>query len=105
MKNIIIKSYSPFNQRRYSQPWVAKVDERGKPSFQIKVGAYTGAYGRGEAGDLYIFEPEEGAIYAYGQKDYRGAGDPPTYIRFQNGKFTEINKRDILGLLNQTAGA
>ena len=51
MKNIkVIKSYSSFNQRRYSNPWVAIIDpETGDPDFKNKIGGYTGAFGKGEA--------------------------------------------------------
>ena len=35
-----------------------------------KVDGYTGVYGKGESGILYISKPEEGQVYVFGQKDY-----------------------------------
>ena len=67
-----IKTYESFNHRRYSNPWVAPVlPGTTKPDFSKKVGGYTGAYGKGEAGNLYVSDPVEGQVYTYGQKDYR----------------------------------
>lgn len=34
-----------------------------KPDFSKKVGGYTGAYGKGEAGNLYVSDPVEGQVY------------------------------------------
>ena len=99
MKNAVIHSYGEFNQRRYSNPWVARVDERGKLDFAAKVGAYTGAYGKGEAGDLYVYEPEEGAVYAYGQKDYRGSNGGYEYAQYKDGAFVAIEKGKLLKAL------
>ena len=96
MKNAVIRKYGEFNQRRYGNPWVARVDARGKLDFTVKVGAYTGAYGKGEAGDLYVFEAEDGAVYAFGQKDYRGSNGGYEYAKFVGGEFVEIAKTDLL---------
>lgn len=99
MKNLVVATYEAFNQRRYGNPWIAKVGPNGKPSFEKKVGSYTGTYGRGESGELYIFEPEEGAIYAYGQKDYRGTGAPIRYIQIRDGAPVAIERGELLDLL------
>lgn len=97
----IIKSYSEFNQRRYSNPWVAIVDKRtGKIDFSQRVGGYTGAYGKGEAGDLYVIEPIIGAVYAYGQKDYRGSNGGYSYVQFDGEAFVKIAKTDLINTLN-----
>ena len=54
----IIKKYESFNERRYGNPWVAIVDKRtAKPNFICRVGGYTGGYGKGEAGALYVTDP------------------------------------------------
>ena len=47
-----IKTYESFNHRRYGNPWIAEViPGTTKPDFSRKVGGYTGAYGKGEAGN------------------------------------------------------
>lgn len=56
----IIKKYESFNERRYGNPWVAIVDKRtAKPNFTCRVGGYTGGYGKGEAGALYVTDPQD----------------------------------------------
>ena len=57
-----VKTYSSYNHRRYSIPWIALVDPRtAKPDFSQKVGGYTGD--AGEEGDLFLFEPIENAVH------------------------------------------
>ena len=96
----IIKKYSEFNFRRFSNPWVARVASNGKIDFNAKVGGYTGAYGKGEAGSLYIENPVEGAVYAYGQKDYRGNAGGYEYVKFVGGEFVAVEKENLIEALN-----
>ena len=96
----VINSYSSFNQRRYSDPWVAKVKPDGKPDFSVRCGGYTGRYRSGEEGDLYVTDPIEGAVYAYGQKDYRGNNTELNYAQFTGGEFHLIEKKDLIQALN-----
>ena len=95
-----IKNYESFNERRYSNPWVAIVGKTGKIDFSQRVGSYTGAYGKGEAGELYIFDPIEGAVYAYGQKDYRGNHGGYEYIKVVNDEFVPVAKTELIAALN-----
>lgn len=90
-----IKTYDSFNFRRYSNPWVAKVSRSGKVDFSERIGGYTGGYNKGEAGELYVNEPQEGQVYAFGQKDYRGNNGGYEYTVFQDGKFDFIAKIDL----------
>lgn len=101
MKNIkVIKSYSSFNRRRYSNPWVAIIDqETGDPDFKNKIGGYTGAFGKGEEGDLYIIDPQEGVVYTYGQKDYRGGNTERGYLIYKDGEFVEISSKDVIFII------
>lgn len=98
-----IKTYECFNERRYSNPWVAVVGDDGKINFKQKIGGYTGAYGKGEAGELYITEPVESAVYAYGQKDYRGKNTEYRYIQYRNGQFVPVEKTELVAVLNGAA--
>lgn len=96
---LVIKSYAAFNERRYGNPWVAIVGKGGKIDFSQRVGGYTGAYGKGEAGELYISDPVEGGVYAYGQKDYRGHNGGYDYIKIVNGQAVEIDKAHLIEAL------
>lgn len=95
-KNVVVETYESFNFRRFSQPWVALVDENGRLDFSSKVGAYTGAYGKGEAGELYVYAPIDGRVYAYGQKDYRGNHGGYRYAQYIGGRFVVIEKTELL---------
>jgi hypothetical protein len=79
MENIIVEHFASYNQRRYSTPWVCPMGPRGEYNFSVRCGTYTGNAQAGEEGDLVIFEPEVGQVYAWGQKDYRGSN---TLVRF-----------------------
>lgn len=95
-KNVTVKEFDFYNSRRYSKPWVAKVDAQGKPDFSEEVGRFSGR--PGEAGELYVYEPQEGQVYMFGQKDYKG-GSPAKYMVFTNGKFQEIDKKQMMAYL------
>lgn len=90
--NAVIKSFSEYNQRRYSTPWVCKMTEDGKCDFASRVGIYTGNGKNGEAGDLVVFEPEHGQVYGYGQKDYRGGNTMIEYAKWDGVEFVKCDK-------------
>jgi hypothetical protein len=97
-----VKEFESFNGRRKSNPWIAKVNAQGKVDFSEKVGGYTGAYGKGEAGILYIREPQEGQVYAWGQKDYRKFdGTFKKYVVYENGKLTEVAGQAFLDAVDR----
>lgn len=58
---------SGYNDRRYSRPWIAKVDF-SDPRGTFEFGQWIGA--NGEAGEL-IVDATPGDIVAEGQKDFR----------------------------------
>lgn len=91
MTTLKIRHYDSFNFRRFSNPWIAVMNE-DKPDFTKRAGGYTGSYNKGEEGDLYITDPAEGTVYMYGQKDYRGNGTKNGYCKIANGKAIECNK-------------
>jgi hypothetical protein len=96
---ITIKKFGEFNSRRFGNPWVARVGSDGKINFSVRVGGYTGGYNKGEAGSLYISNPVDGAVYAYGQKDYRGSYTYTTYCKYTDGGLTEIEKTNLVEAL------
>ena len=97
---LVIKEYYSFNQRRYGDPWVAIVKPDGQMDFTVRVGGYTGARGAGEAGALYIAEPVEGRVYAYGQKDYRGNNGGYEYIKILDGEVIPVAKTELIAALS-----
>lgn len=88
----IIESYLRYNHRRYSLPWVCEIHE-AKYDFKKRVGVYTGEQ-PGDAGDLVVFDPVVGQVYAYGQKDYRGNNTEKKFAKWDGEKFVRC---DILG--------
>ena len=102
-KLVIVKRFNDFNARRYSNPWIAIVNKQtGKIDFSQRVGGYTGRYGAGEAGELYLANPQVGAIYAYGQKDYRGSNTYIAYVIYHDdGKLEYIDKSKLIEALNK----
>lgn len=98
-KMVAIKAYDGFNGRRYSNPWVALITRDNKWVFK-GVGGYTGAYGAGDAGELYVAAPVNGQVYAYGQKDYRKPNEKNyEYVQFYNGEFLPVAKTELLRAL------
>ena len=91
VKNVVIDHVIDYNKRRYSRPWVCKINT-GKYDFSKKIGCYTAA--DGEEGDLVVFAPVVGQVYAYGQKDYRGGNTEKSFCKW-NG--VEFQACDILG--------
>lgn len=97
---VVVKSFDAFNKRRYSDPWVAKVMPDGRLDFSSRCGGYTGGYHTGDAGDLYIADPLEGAIYAYGQNDRQKKNNCMEYIQYKDGRFIPISKSNLVKVLN-----
>lgn len=97
---IVVKHYDSYNQRRYSSPWIAKVNAKGCPDFTNPVGEYTGDYKIGEMGDLVIYQPEEEAFYMYGQKDYRNPKyTEKRYVHYINGKLIPVTRNEMVATL------
>ena len=92
MNAVTIKTYSDFNQRRYSSPWVCTMTPDGKHDFSVRCGTYTGDGRKGEGGDLVVFDPVEGQVYAYGQKDYRGNNTERFFVRWNGTEFVPCDK-------------
>lgn len=92
MTNAIIASFESYNQHRYGTPWVCSMSEDGKHNFEVKVGTYTGDSHNGESGDLVVFEPVEGMVYAYGQKDYRSNKSLREFALWDGTKFVSCDK-------------
>lgn len=66
----ITKETTSYNHRRYSKPWIAKVDFESSTKGDFVFGDWTGDHYNGGAGILSI-NADPGDIIAQGQKDYR----------------------------------
>lgn len=97
--NIIIKRYGDYNERRFGTPWAAPCDSTGRPNFKGKTGRFTG--GRGEGGDLFAEDPDEGSVWAYGQKDFRGGSTEKSYAQYRNGAFHHLEATELLAALSE----
>lgn len=90
-KNFIVATYGSYNPRRYSRPWVCEISETGQYLFDKKIGIFDGK-DDGGGGDLVIYEPVEGQVYAYGQKDYRGNNTEHVIFKYVGGEMLPCSK-------------
>lgn len=97
---LVVKIYDEFNFRRYSNPWIAQVNNNCILDFTTKVGGYTGGYNKGEAGQLFITNPIEDKVYAFGQKDYRGKNGGYQFIKIISGEPVEIERTKLIEAVN-----
>lgn len=93
----IIREYPAYDQRRYSRPWVARCKPGTVfPDFSEPIGGFTGSYGTGEGGKLYVNNPKEGVVYMYGQRNYKKGGSERGYVVYRDGAFRKISQKEAL---------
>ena len=84
---------SSYNDRRYSKPWIAKVDFSSNKQGDFKFGDWVGS-----AGDKGVLELEvsPGDVVAQGQKDFRKPKNstPEFYIVESGGSLRAVSKVD-----------
>lgn len=81
----------PYNQRRYSKPWVAVVDFSTNNNGEFKWGSWVGDHRNGSEG-LLVITANDGDIIALGQKDFRQPkNSSPTYYQVQNGQLVKLS--------------
>ena len=90
VKNVVVSSFSSYDKRRYSRPWICKMSVGGKYDFSSRIGCYTGR--DGEEGELVLFQPNIDQVYAYGQKDRRGNNTLIEYVKWDGNRFLVCNK-------------
>jgi len=89
MSTKITSKTSPYNQRRYGKPWIARVDFSKNPKGDFSWGAWVGDSRTGSEG-LLVIEANEGDIIAHGQKDFRGNNGETTYCQIREGKLIKL---------------
>jgi hypothetical protein len=64
---ISVKKFEAFDADKYGDPWIAVLGKDGKAVIEKNtyIGGYTGSK-KGDAGELYLKEPEDGMVYIYG---------------------------------------
>jgi hypothetical protein len=106
MCKTIIRSYGAYSPKQHGTPWVAEVDILGNIIFggesQKKVGKYSGGYATGNKGDLIIYNPKDGKVYAYGRKNYTRTEKPQAkskdvyFVIYLNGVFKPCDKLGMI---------
>ncbi len=89
-KNVIVKHFDSYNERRYSVPWVCEMKPDGTYDFSKKIGIYSG--NAGAEGDLVVYLPVVGQVYGYGQKDYRGNHTIKSCCKWTGNEFVTCDK-------------
>lgn len=79
-----------YNERRYSKPWIARVNFDRTPKGEFIWGDWVGR--AGEAGTLVI-TVNEGDIVASGQKDNRGNNTRCDYYQVRDGKRVKLDSK------------
>lgn len=89
---------NPYNERRYSKPWIAKVDFKENPKGEFSFGDFIGQ--QGEEGLLSLINVNVGDIVATGQKDFRKPKNstPSYFVVLEDGSLDAIEKVDAYRL-------
>lgn len=92
--------YGAYNPRRYSKPWIARVDFAATPKGEFTWGDFVGD---SSSGGILVVDAEEGQIVAYGQKDGRGSNSETVYCQVRDGKLKELKNKAEAYLLATSA--
>ena len=81
-----------YNARRYSKPWIAKIDFSSSNNGEFQFGDWIGS--QGEEGMLNLININVGDIIATGQKDtYKPKNSAPDYfIVLENAELKKVTK-------------
>lgn len=90
-------SFASYNPKRYTSPWAGRVLPSGRMDF--KSGGFGGE--RGGSGDTYITAPQEGEVYATGQK---GVSETKYFV-FHNGRYYEVTRGEALRIAKEREDA
>jgi hypothetical protein len=106
MSHKISRDTGSYNQRRYSKPWIARVDFGKNPNGDFTFGDWVGDHYNGSSG-LLVIEANTGDIIATGQKDFRQPKNstPDWYVVDENGKLCPLEGRKEAYQLSVNKGA
>lgn len=90
----ITSETNSYNHRRYSKPWIAKVDFSAGPKGEFVFGDWAGDHHNGGAGVLEI-DADQGDIIAIGQKDFRNPrkSAPDFFVVTSDGSLDNIGDK------------
>lgn len=88
---LIKKETGVYNEKRYSKPWIAKIDFSVNKNGEFLWGTWIGQHGF--RGILELDNINEGDIVAIGQKDHRvPRNSSPTFYIVKNGELEKTTK-------------
>lgn len=94
---IVVAWYPMFDPTRFGRPWIAKIKSNGWPDFFTVVGGFYEYPGTRQYGKLVIYEPEEGAFYMYGQKNYhRPKYSERRFVQYKDGKLIPVTRAEMV---------
>lgn len=95
-QNAVIDSFYTYNTHYYGLPWVCPVDPSGQFHFEREVGHYNAP--KGKEGDLIVYNPVPGQVYAYGQKDYARDQTLKAFALWDGSRFIECDRTGAFSL-------
>lgn len=95
---IVVKYYSICNSNHFGRPWIAKIGPNGWPDFSTVVGGFIRpSFEKDKLGALIIYQPEEGAFYMYGQKNYRRPKySERRFVQYKDGKLIPVTRAEMV---------
>lgn len=94
---VVVAWYPMFDPARFGRPWIAKIGPNGWPDFSTVVGGFYEYPGSSQYGKLVIYEPEEGAFYMYGQKNYhRPKYSERRFVQYKDGKLIPVTRAEMV---------
>lgn len=94
---IVVKYYPKYNYNHFGRPWIAKIGPNGWPDFSTIVGGFIESSGKDKPGALIIYQPEDGAFYMYGQKNYRKPKySERRFVQYKDGKLIPVTRAEMV---------
>lgn len=97
--NATIKIYSKNVVKPGFEPWVAGIASDMKPDFTKEVGGFKETKENLLIYILYVTDPVEGMVYAYGLKDQYNNFAELEYAIFKDGIFHKLEKNSLVAEL------
>lgn len=100
-KRKVIQSFGAFDEEKFENPYVGKITGTGKIRYAmgkneygrtLHVGGYTGRKGLGEAGDVYVWNPQEGDVYAVCQRNNQTLRTDVNFYEYSKEKFIALDR-------------
>lgn len=94
---IVVKYYPICNSNHFGRPWIAKIGPNGWPDFSTVVGGFIESTVKDKPGALIIYQPEDGAFYMYGQKNYhKPKYSERRFVQYKDGKLIPATRAEMV---------